>query len=72
MAARRLIALADAQTEWPWATTRYLRRAVAERRVPHHKIRGRVWFDAADLDAHADAGRVEPPGVRLQRRARAS
>ena len=47
-----------------WASERYLRRAVAERRIPFHKIANRVWFDVEDLNAHAEAARVEPPQLR--------
>ena len=57
---RRLVLLTDAHTEWPWATPRYLRRLVAGRRIPFHKVGNRVWFDTADLDAHQEAGRCEP------------
>jgi hypothetical protein len=32
---------------------------VAERRIAYHKVDGRVLFDLADLDAYAEAGRVE-------------
>lgn len=57
---RRLVLLTDAHMEWPWATPRYLRRLVAGRRIPFHKVGNRVWFDTADLDAHQEAGRCEP------------
>ncbi len=45
----------------PWVTERYLRRLVAERRIPFHKAGGKVLIDLDDLDAYAEAGRVEPP-----------
>lgn len=66
---RRLVALAEAASaERPWATPRYLRRLVASRRIPFHKIAGRIWFDVADLDEHEEARRVEPPALRQVRR----
>ena len=57
---RHLVPLTGAHVERSWATPRYLRRLVAARRIPFHKIAGRVWFDVADLDAHQEAGRCEP------------
>lgn len=57
---RRLVLLTDAHLEWPWATPRYARRLVAGRKIAFHKLGGRVWLDAADLDAHQEAGRCEP------------
>lgn len=40
---------------------RYMRRLVAERRVPFHKIGRLLRFLASDLDDLLEAGRVEPP-----------
>jgi hypothetical protein len=54
-----LVPLTEVPNRRPWATIRRLRRLVAEKRVPYYKIDGRVMFDLADLDAHAEAGRVE-------------
>jgi excisionase family DNA binding protein len=39
---------------------RYVRRLVAERRIPFHKLGRSVRIKTADLMAHMDAGRVEP------------
>ncbi|GAA5176924.1 hypothetical protein GCM10023322_00290 [Rugosimonospora acidiphila] len=39
---------------------RYVRRLVAERRIPFHKLGRSVRLKASDLAAHIDAGRVEP------------
>ncbi|GIG89202.1 helix-turn-helix domain-containing protein [Plantactinospora endophytica] len=39
---------------------RYVRRLVAERRIPFHKLGRSVRIRAVDLAAHLDAGRVEP------------
>jgi excisionase family DNA binding protein len=41
-------------------SVRYVRRLVAERRIPFHKLGRSVRIKASDLDAHVDAGRVEP------------
>ncbi|MFG1607189.1 helix-turn-helix domain-containing protein [Actinoplanes sp. NPDC049265] len=41
-------------------SVRYLRRAVAERRVAFHRLGRSVRFDPADLAAFVQAGRVEP------------
>jgi excisionase family DNA binding protein len=40
-------------------TERWLRRLVYERRVPFHKVGGRLLFDLEDLDKLAESGRVE-------------
>lgn len=39
---------------------RFIRRLVAERRIVFYKVGNHVRFTAADLDAFAEAGRVEP------------
>ncbi|GGJ88987.1 hypothetical protein GCM10010123_18220 [Pilimelia anulata] len=39
---------------------RYVRRLVAERRIPFHKVGRSVRIKASDLTAHFDEGRVEP------------
>ena len=38
---------------------RYVRRLIAERRIPFHKLGRSVRIKAVDLAAHVDAGRVE-------------
>jgi excisionase family DNA binding protein len=38
---------------------RYVRRLVAERRIPFHKLGRSVRIKAVDLAAHVEAGRVE-------------
>jgi excisionase family DNA binding protein len=40
-------------------TARFLRRLVAERRIPYFKIGRHVRFRVADLDSFIAAGRVE-------------
>lgn len=63
---RQLFTLADAVHEREWTKsagkdpTRWLRRLIEERRLPFHKVAGRVLIDIADLDALADRGRREP------------
>lgn len=42
---------------------RFIRRLVAERRVVFYKIGGKVRFKVSDLEAFAQAGRVEPVSV---------
>ena len=42
---------------------RYIRRLVAERRIPFHKLGRSVRIKAVDLAAHIDSGRVEPMTV---------
>jgi excisionase family DNA binding protein len=41
-------------------SVRYVRRLVAERRIPFHKLGRSVRIMASDLDAYVQAGRVEP------------
>jgi excisionase family DNA binding protein len=40
-------------------STRFIRRLIAERRIPFTKLGKHVRIDAADLDAFIAAGRVE-------------
>lgn len=56
---RQLVPLKQVSEHRPWATERILRRLVAEKRIPYHKCGGKVLLDLADLDAYAEAGRVE-------------
>jgi excisionase family DNA binding protein len=44
----------------PGVSPRFIRRLVAERRIPYLKLGRHVRFDPADLDAFLSAGRVEP------------
>jgi hypothetical protein len=48
----------------PWASERWLRRAIFEHRIAYHKLgsgRGaRVLVDLDDLDRYAEQGRIEP------------
>jgi excisionase family DNA binding protein len=39
---------------------RYVRRLVAERRIPFHKLGRSVRITASDLMAHLDAAKVQP------------
>ncbi|MEV7228332.1 helix-turn-helix domain-containing protein [Polymorphospora sp. NPDC051019] len=41
-------------------SVRYLRRAVAERRIAFHRLGRSIRFDPADLAAFVQASRVEP------------
>ena len=58
---RELVTIPQALAARPWLTERFLRRLVAEQRIPYHKVAGRVLFDLADLDDLAERNRVEPP-----------
>jgi excisionase family DNA binding protein len=59
MATRTLVQAKEAQGHRSWATERRIRRLVAEKRIPYYKVGGLVMIDVADLDAYAEAGRVE-------------
>lgn len=60
---RNLVTLRQAEEARPWATERFLRRLVAERRIPYHKLGGKLLLDLDELDALAERGRVEPPAA---------
>jgi len=59
---RHLVDLAEASA-YIARNPKYLRRLVASRQIPYHKIGGRLRFDLADLDELIDASRIEavPP-----------
>jgi excisionase family DNA binding protein len=57
--ARQLYPLKEVTEHRPWATERKLRRLVAEHRIPYHKVGASVLIDLEDVDALAEAGRVE-------------
>ncbi len=42
--------------------TRFIRRLIAERRIPYVKLGSHVRIDTADLEAFITAGRVTPAG----------
>ncbi|WP_040704070.1 helix-turn-helix domain-containing protein [Nocardia takedensis] len=50
----------DQAAEYLGTGVRFIRRIVAERRVVFYKVGNHVRFKAADLEAFAQAGRVEP------------
>lgn len=43
---------------------RFVRRLIAERRIPFHKVGVHVRLSVSDLEAFVQAGRVEPVEVR--------
>jgi excisionase family DNA binding protein len=45
----------------PWLKERYVRRLVAERRIPFYKVGNCLVFETEDFDRLLEAGRVEPP-----------
>ncbi len=59
MPPRQLVPLKQVPEHRPWTTERLLRRLVAEKRIPFHKMGASVLIDLADLDALAEAGRVD-------------
>jgi transcriptional regulator with XRE-family HTH domain len=56
---RDLVPLTKVPNHRPWVTVRWLRRATYERRLPFHRVGGKVLVDLTDLDRMAEAGRVE-------------
>jgi excisionase family DNA binding protein len=46
--------------EYLGTSARFVRRLIAERRIAFHKLDAHVRISLADLDAFAQAGRVEP------------
>jgi hypothetical protein len=56
---RTYVTLAQALQERPWLTERWLRRKVAERRIPYAKADGRLLFSLEDIDRFVEARRVE-------------
>lgn len=56
---RQLRTIPQVVAERPWTTVRWLRRMVYEKRIPYHKVRGRVLIDLEDLDRLAEEGRIE-------------
>jgi len=65
---RQLVTLRQALELRTWTTEPFLRRAVKEKRIAYHKAGGKLLFDLADIDAYAEAGRVEPPAPFQARR----
>lgn len=61
---RQLVPLMEVPEHRPWATERWLRRAVSQRVIPFHKTSpqrsGRVLIDLADLDAYIESQRQLP------------
>jgi hypothetical protein len=60
---RQLVPLTEVPEHRPWATVRYLRRLIYERRIPYHKLgdsrSSPVYIDLADLDSYVESSRVE-------------
>jgi hypothetical protein len=60
---RQLVPIGEVPEHRPWATVRYVRRLVYERRIPFHKLgdsrSARVFIDLADLDRYMEATRVD-------------
>lgn len=58
--ARNLALLVDVPKRREFVTQRWLRRAVAERRLGYFKLGGRVLIDLDELDTLIERGRVDP------------
>ncbi|GMU78731.1 MAG: hypothetical protein AMXMBFR46_15250 [Acidimicrobiia bacterium] len=54
----------DAAAQYLSVTPRFIRRLVAERRVPFVRLGRHLRFDPADLDRFVEAGRVDAVSVR--------
>ena len=54
----------EGAAEYLSVTPRFIRRLVAERRVPFVKLGRLLRFDPADLDRFVDSGRVDAVGSR--------
>lgn len=51
-----------------WMTTRWLRRAVEQKRIPYYKVDGRLLFDLDEVEQYVVRNRQEPKtGRRLRR-----
>jgi excisionase family DNA binding protein len=54
------VPLTEVPTLRPWATIRWLRGLISQRRIPYYNpTGGRVLIDLAELDAFAERGRVD-------------
>jgi excisionase family DNA binding protein len=59
---RQLVSVRQAEEQREWARERFVRRLIFEKRIPYHKVGGKVFVDLADLDAYAERGRVAAAG----------
>jgi hypothetical protein len=57
---RQYSTLKQVVAQRPWITERWLRRKVAERRIPYSKADGILLFSLEDIDQFVEANRVEP------------
>jgi len=53
----------DGAAEYLSVTPRFIRRLVAERRLPFVKLGRHLRFDPADLDRFINAGRIDAAGT---------
>jgi hypothetical protein len=60
---RQLVPIGEVTQHRPWATVRYVRRLVHERRLPYFKFgdsrSSPVYIDLDDLDRYVEHARVE-------------
>jgi hypothetical protein len=59
-AAKHYVTIRQAVEERPFLTERWLRRAVAEKRIPYAKAGGILLFALEDIDQFVEARRIEP------------
>lgn len=53
--------------ERPFLTERWVRRMVAQRRIPHYKLGGKLVFDLGEVDDMVRSHRVSPAAPRSLR-----
>lgn len=58
---RALRTIKQVIAERPFATERWLRRLIYEKRLRYFKVGGKVLIDLNDLDELVESGKVEPP-----------
>jgi phage terminase large subunit len=57
---REYLTLRQTLERYPWMSERWLRRKVAEKRLPYAKADGKLLFTAEDIDQFVERTRVEP------------
>lgn len=67
---RPLLLTVEEAAERLGTPVRFVRRLVADRRIPFHKVGRYVRLSAADLDDFIAAGRVEPVARSMSHRGR--
>lgn len=55
----RIVTQKQAAEASEWLTERYLHRIIADGRLPHYRVGGKVLVDLDEIDEFVKAGRVE-------------